>query len=107
LDRYFLESVNHTTYLGKISNGPNKGKENNFEEGRISLPQFNASVLRRILAQARPHWPLMVGFLLAIALVSLLDGYFTYLSKRIIDEAHCALRSGAAVWRWPDNMPRS
>ena len=40
----------------------------------------------RILAQAKPHWPMVVGFLIAIALVSGLDSYFTYLSKRIIDE---------------------
>ncbi len=56
-----------------------------FEEEEFSS-QFNASVLRRILAQAKPHWPMMLAFLLTIALVSLLDGYFTYLSKRMIDE---------------------
>ncbi len=56
-----------------------------FEEEEFAT-QFNGQVLKRILAQARPHWPMMVGFLLAIALVSLLDGYFTYLSKRMIDE---------------------
>ena len=56
-----------------------------FEEEEFAS-QFNGQVLKRILAQARPHWPMMVGFLLAIAMVSLLDGYFTYLSKRMIDE---------------------
>ena len=40
----------------------------------------------RILAQAKPHWPMVVGFLIAIALVSGLDSYFTFLSARIIDE---------------------
>ncbi len=56
-----------------------------FEEEEFSS-QFNGQVLRRIFAQAKPHWFLMLLFLLAIAAVSLLDGYFTYLSKRMIDE---------------------
>ena len=40
----------------------------------------------RILAQATPHWPWLVGFLFTIASVASLDSYFTFLSKRIIDE---------------------
>ncbi len=60
-------------------------KSTQFEEEEFSS-QFNGQVLGRILAQARPHWFLMLVFLLAIAAVSLLDGYFTFLSKRMIDE---------------------
>lgn len=60
-------------------------KSTQFEEEEFSS-QFNGQVLGRILAQARPHWLLMLVFLLAIAAVSLLDGYFTFLSKRMIDE---------------------
>ncbi|HEY54610.1 MAG TPA: ABC transporter ATP-binding protein [Caldilineae bacterium] len=56
-----------------------------FEEEEFTT-QFNGRILMRILAQAKPHWPMVVGFLIAIALVSGLDSYFTYLSKRIIDE---------------------
>ncbi len=40
----------------------------------------------RVLAQAKPHWKRVLGFLLTIALVSALDSYFTFLSKRIVDE---------------------
>ena len=56
-----------------------------FEEEEFTT-QFNGSTLLRILAQAKPHWPMVVGFLIAIALVSGLDSYFTFLSARIIDE---------------------
>ena len=40
----------------------------------------------RILKQVTPHWPRLLGFLIAISIVSGLDSYFTFLSKRIIDE---------------------
>ena len=56
-----------------------------FEEEEFST-QFNGRTVLRILAQARPHWPWVVGFLIAIAAVSGLDSYFTFLSKRIVDE---------------------
>jgi ATP-binding cassette subfamily B protein len=56
-----------------------------FEEEEFST-EFNGRTLRRILGLTKPYWPRVVGFLLTIALVSGLDSYFTYLSKRIIDE---------------------
>ena len=56
-----------------------------FEEEEFST-QFNGRTVLRILSQARLHWPWLVGFLLTIALVSALDSYFTFLSKRIVDE---------------------
>jgi ATP-binding cassette subfamily B protein len=60
-------------------------EEFEFEEEEFST-QFNGRTVLRILAQARPHWPWVVGFLIAIAAVSGLDSYFTFLSKRIVDE---------------------
>jgi ATP-binding cassette subfamily B protein len=60
-------------------------KEFEFEEEEFTT-QFNGRTLFRILAQARPHWPWLLGFLVAIAAVSTLDSYFTFLSKRIVDE---------------------
>ncbi|MGC9336178.1 MAG: ABC transporter ATP-binding protein, partial [Anaerolineae bacterium] len=59
--------------------------EYEFEEEEFST-QFNGRTILRILAQARPHWRWLVGFLVAITLVSALDSYFTFLSKRIVDE---------------------
>ena len=56
-----------------------------FEEEEFEA-QFNGRTILRILGQTKPHWPWVVGFLLAIALVSSLDSYFTFLGKRIIDE---------------------
>ncbi|MGA9531087.1 MAG: ABC transporter ATP-binding protein [Anaerolineales bacterium] len=56
-----------------------------FEEEEFES-QFNGQTVLRILRQTKPHWRWVVGFLAAIALVSTLDSYFTYLSKRIIDE---------------------
>lgn len=56
-----------------------------FEEEEFTGRIDNKSITR-ILAQALPHWKWLIGFLLAIALVSILDSYFTFLSKRIIDE---------------------
>jgi ATP-binding cassette subfamily B protein len=48
--------------------------------------KFTGKVFRRILGLTKPHWKWVIGFLLAIAAVSSLDSFFTFLSKRIIDE---------------------
>ncbi len=57
-----------------------------FEEEEFTT-QFSGKTVLRILQQGLPHWPYMVGFLASVALTSLLDSYFTFLGKRIIDEA--------------------
>ena len=56
-----------------------------FEEEEFNA-EFNGKVVLRILAQTRPHWRWVIGFLACIALVSAQDSVFTYLSKLIIDE---------------------
>jgi ATP-binding cassette subfamily B protein len=56
-----------------------------FEEEELKS-RFNGRTFRRILGLTRPHWKWVVGFLLTIMIVSSLDSFFTYLSKRIIDE---------------------
>jgi ATP-binding cassette subfamily B protein len=56
-----------------------------FEEEEFEA-QFNAGVVARLFAQAKPHWPLLAGFLVAVMLTSIIDATFTYLSKRIVDE---------------------
>ncbi len=56
-----------------------------FEEEEFTT-QFKGRTIWRTLKQTAPHWPWLVGFLLAIAGVSVLDSYFTYLGKRIVDE---------------------
>ncbi len=56
-----------------------------FEEEEFTT-QFNGQTLLRILAQTRPHWKWVVGFLVTITLVAALDSYFTFLRKQIIDQ---------------------
>lgn len=56
-----------------------------FEEEEFTT-EFNGRTVLRILAQTKPHWPWLVGFLLSIAFVSLLDSYLTFLGKQIVDE---------------------
>jgi ATP-binding cassette subfamily B protein len=56
-----------------------------FEEEEFTT-EFNGKTVWRILKQALPHWPWLMGFLLAIAFVSGMDSYSTYLGKRIVDE---------------------
>ncbi len=56
-----------------------------FEEEEFNT-QFNGKIVLRILAQATRHWPLLLGFVITISLVSGVDSYLTYLSKRMVDE---------------------
>ena len=58
---------------------------NEFEEEEFTT-QFNGRTLLRILALTKPHWPLLVGFLVMMALAAFLDSLFTFMSKRLIDE---------------------
>ncbi|OGO14275.1 MAG: ABC transporter [Chloroflexi bacterium RBG_13_68_17] len=48
--------------------------------------RFSLRTLGRILAQTRPHRRWVALFLVATAVVSFQDAFFTFLSKRIIDE---------------------
>jgi ATP-binding cassette subfamily B protein len=65
-----------------------------FEEEEFTT-EFNGQTLLRILGLAKPYWVWVVGFLVGIGLVSGLDSYFTYLSKRIIDDGIVAGDKGA------------
>ena len=56
-----------------------------FEEEEFTT-QFNGQTIKRILAQAKPHWKWVAGFLVAIVFVVVLDAIFTYLRKTIIDQ---------------------
>jgi ATP-binding cassette subfamily B protein len=56
-----------------------------FEEEEFTT-QFNGGTLLRILAQVRPHWRWVIGFLSMVAVVSVSEAYMTFLTKRMIDE---------------------
>jgi ATP-binding cassette, subfamily B, bacterial len=60
--------------------------EHYFEEEEFES-DFNGQTVVRILKQATPHWPLLAGFLATIAAVALVDAFFTFLSRQIIDNA--------------------
>lgn len=48
--------------------------------------KFDGKVFLRILSLTKRHWKMLAGFLVTILLVSSLDAYFTFLTKRIVDE---------------------
>ena len=56
-----------------------------FEEEEFDT-EFNGQTVARILRQGLVHWPLMFGYLFSMVLTAFMDGYLTFLSKRIIDE---------------------
>jgi ATP-binding cassette subfamily B protein len=56
-----------------------------FEEEEFNT-EFNGGTLRRVLAQTLPYRRWIIGFLAMISIVAFLDAYFTFLSKRIVDE---------------------
>lgn len=47
---------------------------------------LDGRTLRRILGLVRPHWRHVAGFILAITITSILESWFTYQGKRIVDE---------------------
>jgi len=57
--------------------------------------QLGGNVFKRIFGLMRPHWRWVVGFLIAVVIVSILDAFFTYLSKQIIDEGILAGNTAA------------
>ena len=59
--------------------------DHHFEEEEFTTT-FNGHTLWRTLKLTFPHWPWVAGFLIAIAVTSATDSYFTYLGKRIVDE---------------------
>ncbi|MCX6028147.1 MAG: ABC transporter transmembrane domain-containing protein, partial [Chloroflexi bacterium] len=67
-----------------------------FEEEEFTT-QFNGGTLRRILSLVKPHWRWVTGFLATVALTSLIDAYFTLLSKRIVDDGIIAGNRAALI----------
>ncbi|MCA9930121.1 MAG: ABC transporter ATP-binding protein [Anaerolineales bacterium] len=59
--------------------------ENYYEEEDFTT-EFNGQTLYRILKHGLAHWPMMLAFLVGISTVSLIESYFTYINKRMIDE---------------------
>ncbi len=68
-----------------------------FEEEEFDT-EFNGKTVARILRLGLTHWPLMFGYLIAMVVTSLMDGYLTFLSKRIVDEGILA-GNAEQLWR--------
>jgi ATP-binding cassette, subfamily B, bacterial len=60
--------------------------------------QLTAPVFRRILTLLKPHWKWVLGFLITIMLTSVLDAYFTFLNKQIVDTG-ITLKDRSALMR--------
>ena len=69
---------------------------NYFEEEDFTT-EFNGGTVMRILGLATNHWRWLVGFVMAVGAVAMTDSYFTYLSKRIIDEGIVAGNKDALI----------
>jgi ATP-binding cassette, subfamily B, bacterial len=59
--------------------------ENYYEEEEF-VTEFNGQTIWRIFKHGVVHWPLMLTFFISISMVALIESYFTYLSKQMIDE---------------------
>ena len=60
--------------------------------------QLTGPVLKRIVGLLKPHRKWVVGFIITIMLTSVLDAYFTYLNKQIVDTG-ITLKDTAALMR--------
>ena len=56
-----------------------------FKEEEFS-GKFTTAIFGRIISLLKPYWLRVIGFLLTIITVSVLDAYFTYLGKEIVDQ---------------------
>ena len=79
---------------------------NDFYEDEVLNTKFSGKVFSRILKLTLPHWRWVAGFLVCILFTSVFDAYFTYLSKRIIDEGIVA-RNAHRTGQHPDPIWRS
>jgi len=64
-----------------------------FQEEEFST-RFSGRTIRRLVSLLRPYLLWVLGFLSTVMVVSGLDSYFTYLSKRMVDE-------GITPSNWP------
>jgi ATP-binding cassette, subfamily B, bacterial len=67
-----------------------------FEEEEFTT-QFNGKTFLRIAGLIKPHWKMAAGFIVTIMLVSVMDAFFTYLGKRIVDDGIVAQNRQALI----------
>jgi ATP-binding cassette subfamily B protein len=64
-------------------------------EEELKTAKMSGRTLQRIVAQVRPHWRWVVGFLVAVAIVSILDAFYSYIRKGIVDQVIMASNHAA------------
>ncbi len=67
------------------------------EEEEYTSP-LTSTIFKRIVGLLKPHWRWVVGFMVTILLTSILDAYFTYLNKQIVDTG-ITLKNTSALTR--------
>ncbi len=67
-----------------------------FEEEEFST-NFDGNTIIRILAQIKPYWRSLLGFVISVTLVSALGSFQTLLSKQIVDDGIIAGNRDALV----------
>jgi len=60
--------------------------EDYFEEEDFNT-RFSGQTVTRILYQVVPYWPMVLGFLLLVVLITISDSIFTYFGKQLVDDA--------------------
>jgi ATP-binding cassette, subfamily B, bacterial len=68
-----------------------------FYEDEYLNTKFSGKIFSRVVKLIVPHWRWATGFLICILFTSVFDAYFTYLSKRIIDEGIVARNSDLLI----------
>jgi ATP-binding cassette, subfamily B, bacterial len=63
--------------------------EQHFEEEQFDS-KFSGKTVLRIIGLTKPHWKLLVGFLVFIAITSVTESTYTFLIKKAIDEGIAA-----------------
>jgi ATP-binding cassette subfamily B protein len=58
-----------------------------FRDEEEFTSSFNGRTILRMLGEVKKYWPRVLSFLVLISAVAVMDSVFTYLNKRIIDEA--------------------
>jgi ATP-binding cassette subfamily B protein len=58
-----------------------------FRDEEEFTSSFNGKTVLRMLGEVKRYWPRVLAFLVTISGVAVMDSVFTYLNKRIIDEA--------------------
>lgn len=48
--------------------------------------EIKGNTLRRVFALLKPHWRWAAGFIISVIVVSILDAFFTFLGKQIVDD---------------------